>query len=468
LSSNFTYDDLNRLKALNAYQYQLGPTGNRQSATEPNGRTLNWTYDGIYRLTNETINGASVNYTLDPVGNRQSQTSSIPGIPTAGPFTYDADDRLSTETYDNNGNTLTTGNRTFTYDFENRLKTMNGTAVALVYDGDGNRVGKTANGVTTQYLVDDLNPTGYAQVVEELVSGAVTRTYTYGLRGIDESQLASGAWTPSFYSYDGDNGGGNIRILTDAAGTVTDTYDYDAWGNAVNTTGSTPNTYRYRGEQYDPDLSLYYLRARYFNPLSGRFLTKDPQAGNTHDVASLHQYLYAAADPIGKIDPTGRSYAPVATGPSPSTSEWLTLTTLVTGTALLALSSNPAGVQEVWHTLAEFLDPKSEINNTCRGRIQAQRGHAYLAPAILWSQPMAPGSIQGLAMLLSLLVQPQLGLANMRDLAPASIQVAAWMARCAATGGCGASLYQTTYQGKGLNGARIDVEVKTCRSFGPW
>ena len=59
LSSHFTYDDLNSLKALNSYQYTLGPTGNRQSATEPTGRTLSWSYDGIYRLTNETI-------TLDP------------------------------------------------------------------------------------------------------------------------------------------------------------------------------------------------------------------------------------------------------------------------------------------------------------------------------------------------------------------------------------------------------------------
>ena len=56
LSSTFTYDDLNRLKSLSGYQYQLGPTGNRTSATEPFNRALNWTYDGIYRLTQETIN----------------------------------------------------------------------------------------------------------------------------------------------------------------------------------------------------------------------------------------------------------------------------------------------------------------------------------------------------------------------------------------------------------------------------
>jgi RHS repeat-associated protein len=307
LSSNFTYDDLNRLKALNNYQYQLGPTGNRQSSTEPNGRTLNWSYDGIYRLTNETIsldprtkNGA-VDYDLDPVGNRLSQTSTLPGIDT-GSATFDANDRLSTETYDNNGNTLTTGNRAFTYDFENRLKSMNGTAVTLQYDGDGNRVAKTIGGVTTSYLVDNLNPTGYAQVVEELVGTSVTRTYTYGHQRISQNQPINSTWTPSFYGYDGS---GSVRTLTNATGTITDSYDYDAWGNAVNTTGSTPNTYLYRGEHYDTDLRLYYLRARHFNALTGRFVTRDTDPGRVAHPATLHKYLYTAANPVNLSDPSG-------------------------------------------------------------------------------------------------------------------------------------------------------------------
>ena len=91
----------------------------------------------------------------------------------------------------------------------------------------------------------------------------------------------------SFYGYDGM---GSARLLTDSTGTVTDTFDYDAWGNAVNTTGTTPNLYLYRGEQYDSDLGLYYLRARYFNPLTGRFLTKDEskrQPANSADVAQV-------------------------------------------------------------------------------------------------------------------------------------------------------------------------------------
>jgi len=308
LVSSFTYDDLNRLKSLNAYQYQLGPTGNRTSAAEPNGRTLNWSYDGIYRLTNETISldphskNGTVGYGSDPVGNRLTQTSTLPGIST-GSFTYDPDDRLSTETYDNNGNTTATGARTFAYDFENRLKSINAGAVPILYDGDGNRIAKTVNGLTTRYLVDDLNPTGYAQVVEDVVNSAVQRTYTYGSQRISQNQIISSSWKPSFYGYDSDDG--SVRQLTDITGVVTDTYDYDAWGNLLNVIGTTPNTYLYRGEQYDPDLSLYFLRARYFNPLTGRFMTRDTYAGRPTDPITRHKYLYANGDIVDNSDPSG-------------------------------------------------------------------------------------------------------------------------------------------------------------------
>ena len=313
LQSTFTYDTQNRLTALSSatasYSYQLGPTGNRAQATEATGRTLNWSYDGIYRLTNETVsddpahNNGSAAYGLDPVGNRQSLNSSLPGIE-SGSFGYNADDEVSSETYDSNGNTLATGGKTFAYDSENHLTSENGGAVRLIYDGDGNRVAKIVDGVTTQYLVDDLNPTGYPQVVEEVVNGVVTRQYTYGLQRISENQVISNVWTPSFYVYDG---GGSVRQLTNTAGVVTDNYDYDAFGNKINSTGSTPNNYLYRGEQYDPDLGLYYLRARYYNPMTGRFLSRDPEEGYSKDPKSLHKYLYANGDPINRIDPSGRS-----------------------------------------------------------------------------------------------------------------------------------------------------------------
>jgi RHS repeat-associated protein len=305
--SAFTYDSLNRLTALaspvSSYNYTLGATGNRTKAAEQGGRTLNWSYDGIYRLTNETITADPANkdgvvtYTLDSVGNRKTIASTLSGVNSGGTFSYNTDDELSTDVYDNNGDTTHSGANSFSYDSENHLMGMNAGAVTLLYDGDGNRVAKTVGGVTTRYLVDDLNPTGYPQVVDELVGGAVTRQYTFGLDRISENQFVSGAWTPSFYGIDG---GGSVRQLTNSSGTVTDTYEYDAFGNKVNSTGTTPNNYLYRGEQYDPDLSLYYLRARYYNPVSGRFLNVDSLAGH-----GQRRYEYAGANPVDGSDPSG-------------------------------------------------------------------------------------------------------------------------------------------------------------------
>lgn len=162
---------------------------------------------------------------------------------------------------------------------------------------------KTVGGVPTRYLVDDLNPTGYSQVIEEVAAGAVQRTYTYGLQRISQEQIISSAWTSGFYGYDGM---GSVRQLTNVTGAVTDSYEYDAFGNSFTISGTTPNSYLYRGEQYDSDLGLYYLRARYYNPVTGRFMSRDPYDGNNILPISLHKYLYAGGDPVNRIDPSGK------------------------------------------------------------------------------------------------------------------------------------------------------------------
>jgi RHS repeat-associated protein len=62
----------------------------------------------------------------------------------------------------------------------------------------------------------------------------------------------------------------------------------------------------YRAEQYDSDLGLYYLRARYYNPLTGRFLSRDPKDGSAFDPKTLHKYLYVGSNPVNYVDPRGR------------------------------------------------------------------------------------------------------------------------------------------------------------------
>lgn len=194
------------------------------------------------------MNGA-VDYAYDKVWNRTETAS--PLAPTAaGMFDYDPDDRLSTDTYDANGNTLTSPSspNTNVYDFENRLVQQG--AVTIVYDGDGNRVQKSVAGVVTKYLVDDgINPTDYSQVVLEHSTATGETQYVYGLERISERYQGSprsSTFTAAFYGYDGH---GSVRFLTDSNGAVTDTYDYDAFGNLLHITGTTPNVYRFAGEQ---------------------------------------------------------------------------------------------------------------------------------------------------------------------------------------------------------------------------
>jgi RHS repeat-associated protein len=309
----YTYDNLNRLTQLSAvkgvtlasFTYTLGAAGERRSIAETGGRSVNYTYDALYRLTEETINdgvsGGTISYTYDAVGNRLRRDSTVaPVAPSTS--TYDANDRLTADVSDPNGNTISANGVSYSFDFEDRLSSAGNGAVNYVYDGDGNRVSSTVGGVTTTYVVDTNNPTGLPQVVEELQGSTVVRQYTYGHDLISQRQSVSGQRVASFYGYDGS---GSVRYLTNAVGTVTDTYTYDAFGNLIATTGTTPNVYLFAGEQFDQNLGFYYLRARYMNPNSGRFQTMDTFEGTFGDPQSLHKYLYANASPTNVADPTG-------------------------------------------------------------------------------------------------------------------------------------------------------------------
>jgi RHS repeat-associated protein len=331
---NRTYDALNRLKlleykkndvTLQSFEYTLDPVGHRQVVTELNGRKVEYEYDDIYRLRSEIIfapAGAperTISYGYDPGGNRLTKTDSVGGVTT---YTYDDNDRLLKEElkqngapvgsveygYDNNGNTKTKTRtdaadnvlKTVTYSWnkENRLVGVSAPnlSVSYAYDADGVRVSSTFNGVTTEYLVDGNRD--YAQVLEEYVNDALTASYVYGLDLISQERGNA----DSFYLVDGL---GSTRGLTDASGMVTDTYNYDAFGNLIGVSGGTANNYRFAGEQFDPNLGDYYLRQRYYNPGVGRFTRRDTYEGSISDPITLHKYLYGNANPVTYTDPTG-------------------------------------------------------------------------------------------------------------------------------------------------------------------
>ncbi|MBZ5579588.1 MAG: DUF6531 domain-containing protein [Acidobacteriia bacterium] len=312
----YAYDSLNRLTTLSvnrsglpaaSYSYKLDPTGHQLSVAELVGRSVSYTYDAAYRLTGESVAGAvggpdgSVGYAYDAFGNRTQTTSTLAGV-SPGSFTYDVDDRLTDDTYDADGNTVSFGGISNVYDFENRL-IQRGSA-SIVYDGDGNRVSETAGGITTKYLVDDQSLTGIPQVIAETGSDGSARTFVYGLQRISQQQFIPGSnsSTTSFYLYDGH---GSVRGLASASGAITDTYDYDGFGNLIYRTGTTVNNYLFAGEAFDPALGIYYNRARYYDVRRGRFWTMDALEGKAGDPLSLHKYLYARTDPVNRRDPSG-------------------------------------------------------------------------------------------------------------------------------------------------------------------
>jgi RHS repeat-associated protein len=171
------------------------------------------------------------------------------------------------------------------------------------YSPDGLRVKETVDdgsAVTTkEYLFDARNHTGYAQVLEEYVNDQLNRTYTLGHDVITQNDSANGTLT---FMYDGH---GSTRALLDAAAGVVQRYDYDAYGNLLNSAFTPITDLLYCGEFFDATTGLQYLRARYYNPNTGRFNRSDPFIGNISDPASLHKYVYANTSPVMGIDPSG-------------------------------------------------------------------------------------------------------------------------------------------------------------------
>ena len=229
-------------------------------------------------------------------------------------YTYDENHRLIKEeteenvityTYDSNGNligkTTREGEFIYTYDFENRLisvitPTSN---IQYFYDGEGNRITKEVNGVRVNFIVDNNNPTGFSQVLAEVDNeGNISADYTYG-KDLIAMENSQGSF---FYHYDAL---GSTRNLTDMAGNITDTYSYYAFGNLLSIAGGTSNPYLFTGERFDAETNFYYLRARYYDPGVGRFLSMDPFPGTEFSPITLHPYLYCQNNPVMFVDPSG-------------------------------------------------------------------------------------------------------------------------------------------------------------------
>ncbi len=333
--TTYTYNDLNRLTNMSitdgsnnvivSYEYTLAADGQRTSAKEVvdgSTTTIAWKYDALNRLTKEVYdaNGDSNDFThtyvYDLVGNRLEKQ--VYGGSTTY-YYYDPNtDELYQEItdsnniyyyYDDNGSLIIVekdndANLDYYYDLRGRLSRVeveNGSTVDYKYSPAGIRVRATVDGNDIEYLIDQYNHTGFAQVFKEIDTAEDANTI-YVL-GHDVLAQAKGAEPPKYMLYDGH---GSVRQLADSAGNITASYAYDAYGNAHGFMPSDAATkLLYAGEMYDSIASQYYLRARWYSPVTGRFNRMDPFAGNNRDPQSLHKYLYAHCNPVNNIDPSG-------------------------------------------------------------------------------------------------------------------------------------------------------------------
>lgn len=166
------------------------------------------------------------------------------------------------------------------------------------YDHNGVRVSFNINGEETRFLIDS-NQQEYAQVIEKYTpDGDVLNAYTYGWDLISQDDGTDRV----YYQVDGL---GSTRNITDSNGDVVVEYTFDAYGNLINQVGDSENNYLFTGEQFDNEIGLNYNRARYYDPNTGRFISRDPFEGFNNQPVTLHDYLYVGNNPVNAIDPSG-------------------------------------------------------------------------------------------------------------------------------------------------------------------
>jgi RHS repeat-associated protein len=301
---------------LMSFEYIHDNVGNIVSRTVTDGEgphVWNYEYDTVYRLTKEVYPDAhDVVFTYDRNGNRLTRAEYEEILN----YSYDTvDELLSAGTlnfmWDANGNMVKKMDRSqgggvtsYQYDFDNQLVAItfpDGTSESYGYNGDGLRTSKVRGGATTNYILSGLDV-----LREESSQGTpVSTCYILGCNmSCPLGFMQPGQEGPS-YHYPLTDVQGSVMMLTNEGGDITDGYGYDAFGNKLAIPSSPPNQtynpYRYAGQQEDDSSGLVYLRARYYDPQVGRFISQDPIGL----IGGMNYYAYCMNNPVLFRDPTG-------------------------------------------------------------------------------------------------------------------------------------------------------------------
>lgn len=304
---------------------------------DPGTTATQYTYDGLGRLTSDSDlyaqapppecggwpppiigdggvncveyctwqNAGGVAFTYDSVGNRRDQG----GTYTAGnriqsfagcTYTTDADGDVTARS---NCGSLTA---TFKWTAESRLDTVvvGGQTIGYHYDAGGRLVRKDVNGSAQTYflwngdnLLAELSGSGTTLVAEYSYYGGLDNLHAIVVNGVEYDAHSDVL--------------GNVQLLTDSAQSVKRIYGYDDWGNLTGGADNLPfngaDRARWKGALWlGNEANLYYMRARWYEPATGRFLSEDPKGL----VAGVNPYVFSGDDPVNGMDPFGTQPCP--------------------------------------------------------------------------------------------------------------------------------------------------------------
>ncbi|WOB50889.1 hypothetical protein NYR97_05735 [Xanthomonas hydrangeae] len=306
----YGYDNADRLTGITHGAEKVSfayDTANRLTTqTLPNQVQTVYTYNNADQVTGMAWGKAgqpalgSLGYGYNTVGQLVAQTGthapqSLPAASSSNSF--DDNNRQTAAnnvalSYDESGNLLSDGSRTYVWDDRDRLSQIQqggATIASFSYDALGRRTAKTEGGTSMQYLYDGLD------TVQETQGSTVNPILT-GL-GLDQRYARNDTGGRTYFLTDQL---GSTRLLTNAAGNAVQRYEYDPYGTTAQSSAAYTNPYQYTGREKDAS-GLYYYRARYYRPQWGRFISEDPigLAGG------INYHAYVGGNPVIFSDPFG-------------------------------------------------------------------------------------------------------------------------------------------------------------------
>ena len=263
----YAFDNADNLTTMENAAHSGSNTQQFNSADE-----LCWTVSGSSGNACGSVPSGATTYGFDNKGNR---TSTVPAAGSATCDTFDQANRL-TEIQTGTGSSCTSPTTVGTY----------------ANDGTGLRASKTVSGSTTHYTWDGAG----GNLMQEKTGSTVT-SYLYGPGGLPVEQIVGS--TTTYLHHDQI---GSTVLITDSAGATgtATTNDFDPFGDVVSTSGSLTSNLMFAGQYLDSESGLYYNRARYYDPTTAQFISRDPAVAST-----MSPYAYVSGNPLNASDPSG-------------------------------------------------------------------------------------------------------------------------------------------------------------------